>query len=612
MDPAVAPLLDPPTPEARFALSGVVGDWLDTVVENWLLPYPRANPAMIQMFRDRDRRPARKLMMWSGEFAGKYLLGALGVWQQTGDPRLRTTIDGLVAELIATQGPDGYLGPFPPEERLIVDNWDLWGHYHVMYALLRYAALAAFPTAQAAAERAAALIMATFGRDRATLVYGQQMNLGIAHAMLMLYEATGEAQYLDWTRWLIAAEEAEPKLGLVRGMQEGREFYQLGPEACRWEVLHFVQALARLHWLTGAPEYRETVTRLWDSIRRRDRHNTGGFSTAEQAVGSPYALGAIEHCCTVAWAELTFDMLRLTGDSAAADELELTLYNAAMGGMHPSGRWWTYDTPMDGLRRSASDQIVFQAHPGGPELNCCTANAARPLALVRQWAALTFPGGVALNYYGPGAITLPLPAGGEVTLTQETAYPLEGAVALTVTPDQAREFTLRLRIPAWSHETRLRLNDEPVRVEAGEYLSLTRIWAPGDRVELDLDFRLRYAVSREVPLSMPQETPLWEGEFLPAGLVCLYRGPLLLAYDQRLNEFDPEEVPAVHVERLNPRRLPTEEAPSPAPLLRLAVDTVVGKPLILCDFASAGAGGNPYRTWLPAEGADPSHEGPLA
>ena len=73
-------------------------------------------------------------------------------------------------------------------------------------------------------EDAAALIMRTFGPEHGELQHAQQMNLGVAHAMLMLYEATGRSEYLDWTQWLVATEEAHPKLGLVRGMRAGREF----------------------------------------------------------------------------------------------------------------------------------------------------------------------------------------------------------------------------------------------------------------------------------------------------------------------------------------------------------------------------------------------------
>lgn len=581
----------------------MVGKWLDTVVENWLLPFPRANPAMTQMFRDRDRYSPRELMPWSGEFAGKYLLGALGVWQLTRDQRLWETIERMISEMLEAQAPDGYLGPFPEETRLTGNNWDLWGHYHVMYALLGYHEITNCQAALQAACRAADLICTTFAPGKARILHGAQMNMGIVHGLTLLYRHTGEQRYLDEVQWLITDSDIPGGIQFMRTFRQGKRFHEFPEAACRWEVLHFVQGLAELYWLTGEDQYRQVVTHVWENIRDRDRHNTGGFSTAERAIGTPYQVSledplkaAIETCCTVAWCALSVDMLRMTGDSAVADELELALHNAVHGSMHPSGCWWSYNTPMDGRRLSSAHQIVFQAHVGGPELNCCHANAHRPLGMVRDWAVMTSSEGLVLNFYGAGSVTVALPEGGEVTLTQATEYPFEGRVELTVGPDQPREFTLSLRIPAWSEGTRVAVNGEAVPAEAGIYCELRREWQPGDQVEIELDMSLRY----------------WAGQEGVAGKVALYRGPLLLAYDQRLNPFDPYEVPTVDGRALKPRSLSTADLPYPQPLLLLEVDTVEGQPLVLCDFASAGATGNFYRSWLPAQNLDESYAGPFA
>lgn len=66
----VEPVLETPR-GATFALEGYVADRLDANVRSWLLPAPRANPAMLQMFRDRDNDPPRDLLPWSGEFVGE-------------------------------------------------------------------------------------------------------------------------------------------------------------------------------------------------------------------------------------------------------------------------------------------------------------------------------------------------------------------------------------------------------------------------------------------------------------------------------------------------------------------------------------------------------------
>jgi DUF1680 family protein len=70
-------------------------------------------------------------------------------------------------------------------------------------------------------------------------------------------------------------------------------------------------------------------------------------------------------------------VLKLTGDPHAADELELAMLNGGLGAQHPSGRWWTYNTPMDGAREASAHTIVFQARAGTPELNCCSVNGPR-------------------------------------------------------------------------------------------------------------------------------------------------------------------------------------------------------------------------------------------
>src|SRR5688500_10311702 len=112
---AVKPILESPAScEAR--LRGEVGRRIDANLAHWLLTAPSANPAMLQIFRDRDRQPPRDLVPWAGEFAGKYLISAVQALKLTSDGRLREHLNRFVPELIATQRPDGYLGPFPAAE----------------------------------------------------------------------------------------------------------------------------------------------------------------------------------------------------------------------------------------------------------------------------------------------------------------------------------------------------------------------------------------------------------------------------------------------------------------------------------------------------------------
>src|SRR6185295_15296697 len=104
---------------ARFSFGGLVGERIDRNADAWLLPAPLANPAMLEMFKLRDRKPEPNLVPWAGEFAGKYLISAIQALRMTDRPELERRVERFVTDLIAAQDEDGYLGPFPRRERLL-------------------------------------------------------------------------------------------------------------------------------------------------------------------------------------------------------------------------------------------------------------------------------------------------------------------------------------------------------------------------------------------------------------------------------------------------------------------------------------------------------------
>jgi DUF1680 family protein len=281
------------------------------------------------------------------------------------------------------------------------------------------------------------------------------------------------------------------------------------------------------------------------------------------------------------------DMLRLTGNPLVADELELATFNGLLGAQSASGRWWTYNTPMDGVRRASAHDSVFQAAPGSPELNCCSVNGPRGLGMLTEWAVMTHAEGPVVNYYGPGLLGTVTPSGQELVLREDTAYPVEGVVRVKVRIEKPEEFVVRMRIPAWSVRSGVVVNGEAVEgVEPGTYLRLEREWKDGDVVELRLDMSPHY----------------WMGEREAEGKASVYRGPILLAYDPRFNTMDAEELPTLDAGRLTLEPVTWEREPRPWVLFRARSG---GGEVLLCDFATAGAAGNPYRTWLPMTGLEP-------
>jgi uncharacterized protein len=578
-------------------LTGVLGDRIKGNLEQWLLSAPRANPAMLEMFRLRDRNPRVPLVPWYGEFPGKYLTSAALAYRLTRDKRLLAAGEALVSELAAAQSPEGYLGPHPRQEQLTGCTageerqklWDVWGHYHVMLGLLAWHEATRSERSLSLCVRAADHICKEFlDRGFNILEAGEtDKNTAVIHALCLLHEKTGNAGYLRMARSIEASWDDPRAGGYVTAGLQGIPFFETRKP--RWESLHAVQGIFELYRITADAKYAKAYQNLWWGILQHDRHNSGGFSSGEQACGNPYDPRPIETCCTVAWMALTTDMLRLTGDSYVADELELSALNGMLGAQHPSGRWWTYNTPMDGVRKASAHDIVFQAIQGSPELNCCSVNGPRALGMVAEWSLMRFHNGIALNYYGPGTLETTLPSGRSLRIRQRTRYPAGGVVTLELGLERPEELELRLRIPGWSARTTVAVNGVPVDgVAPGTYLGLDRLWHTGDRIRLSFDMSLHF----------------WVGDRECAGKASLYRGPLLLACDQRFNAFEPEDAPRVEPDRLRYRLEPCGVWPTPVVLVSLpAAD---GKCLRLCDFATAGATGSRYASWLPSSGFNPA------
>jgi len=595
----------------RFQLGGPVQEYLSAITDQWLKVAPASNPAILEMFRDRDWRPLRDMVPWAGEFAGKYLTSAIEVWRLTGDDSLKLAIANFVRQLVALQAEDGYLGPWPKQSRLTGTapnagpkggpTWDAWGHYHILLGLLLWDEETQDEAALLCARRIGDLFCRKFENARLVDTGSTEMNLAPIHALCLLYHRAPEERYRNLALKICDefganTADGKPLAGdYLNAALAGKEFFQM-PKP-RWESLHAIMGLAELFWITGGEKYRRAFERIWWSIVKFDRHNNGGFSSGEQAQGNPYHPGAIETCCTIAWIALSVEMLKLTGESIVADELELSSINSVIGIHSPSGRWVTYNTPMDGVRKASAHDIVFQARAGSPELNCCSVNGARGFGMISDWALMQSGGGILLNWYGPSIIQTRLPSGAGLVLNQETDYPRDPHVRLRVDPENPAAFPLKLRIPHWSRKTIVKLNGVPLDgVHSGQYFALNRTWSKGDTIEIEFDFSLQF----------------WAGERECAGKVSIYRGPVLLTYDRRFNEMDPDEVPVLNAKSLTGKRTSTMDWLPPMLLMEFAARE--GRQVKLCDFGSAGVGGSPYRSWLPVTGVPSvpfSRENPL-
>ncbi len=590
-----------PVSKIHLQMHDAPGTLIDNIIDNWLVGIRESNPAILDMLNYPDKLPNRRLLPWSGEFAGKYVTCSVLLYRLTKNQKLYTYLKSFIAELISLQKENGYMGCWPTNCQLSgrsarekigdqdpYNTWDGWAHYHIMSGLLLWYEETEDSAAWDCVKKIADLFCETFynpetGNRRLYDMGETEMNYAPGHVFAILYRKTKEQKYLDFALEVLQ-DFAAPGCGDYYRLALANQEYYKTPKP-RWESLHAIELIAQLYYCTGEDDYRKAFTQIWRSITQTDVHNTGGFSTGEQAIGNPFEPGAIETCCTVAYMALTSDMLQLTGDVTAADALELSTYNAGLGSFSPTGRWSTYNTPMEGDKKANYWEIGFQCRPGSPDLNCCSVNAPRMFGELARWAYMTDGTSLYINYYGDSEGDFEVD-GMNVHIRQKTEYPYDGHVRLEISGLEGKRRKIFVRIPFWSEETSVQVNDVPVQgtVRPG-YFPIEREWADGDTVTIHFDMSLRFA----------------PGEKTYEGKCSVYRGPLLLAWD---GFYAPGQTDDTVTPQISPKRLVLKNT-EPAYLCgRLFHFDNDGQSLTLCDMQAAGASGTPYTTWLAADALD--------
>lgn len=288
---------------------------------------------------------------------------------------------------------------------------------------------------------------------------------------------------------------------LLESRKGGQEYDQshLPPEQQYEAVGHAVRAvysysaMADIAAETGDVDYQSAVMSLWDNMVNRKYYITGGIGSGEtsEGFGPDYSLRNGAYCESCSSAGLIFFQYKLNlayHDAKFADLYEQTMYNALLGSVDLEGKSFCYTNPLVNTERT-----LWHVCP------CCVANIPRTLLMLPTWTYAKDAEGLYVNLFVGSTITVDNVAGTDVEMIQQTRYPWDGAVAITVNPKQSRTFTVRVRIPDRTTSElyeltpvvkgfkMLKVNGKPVtaKVEKG-YAVITREWKKGDKVELDL------------------------------------------------------------------------------------------------------------------------------
>jgi hypothetical protein len=105
-------------------------------------------------------------------------------------------------------------------------------------------------------------------------------------------------------------------------------------------------------------------------------------------------------------------------------------------------------------------------------------------------------------------------------IQQKTGYPWNGEVHITVSPAEASDFILYLRIPGWASSAIVAVNGKSVSgVQPGQYLQIRRTWKPGDSVTLSM------SLSTELIAANPRVSE-------NTGRVAVQRGPVIFCLEE--------------------------------------------------------------------------------
>ncbi|MEX0714786.1 MAG: beta-L-arabinofuranosidase domain-containing protein [Pirellulales bacterium] len=215
----------------------------------------------------------------------------------------------------------------------------------------------------------------------------------------------------------------------------------------------------------------------WQNIQHgHELYCAGHLVEADLPNDSAYA----ETCAAIGMALWNHRMFLMSGDAKYADVLEREVYNGLLSGVSLTGDRFFYVNPLGS--KGQHHRVPWF------DCSCCPTNIVRYLPGMGERAYAHRGNGLWTVLYMGSSADVALD-GGKVHLKQDTRYPWDGRIVLTVEPERSFHFDLHLRVPGWCAEPpRVTLNGKAVEQPAIDlgYLKLSRRWQAGDAVELEL------------------------------------------------------------------------------------------------------------------------------
>jgi DUF1680 family protein len=480
-----------------------------------------------------------------GHYAGGHYLSACALmYASSGDEDLKTNGNAVVTELGKCQAAlkSGYLSAFPIEffDRLR-ERERVWAPFYtihkIMAGLLDMYVYCGNEQALDMVEKMAGWVAGYTGSlsyEHMQRVLGTEFG-GMGEVLCNLYAVTGRKYYLEVAQRFDKKQFFDP-LAAHRDELKGLHVNTHIPQ---------VIAAARYYELTGDRRYRDIAEYFWDEVVSERSYCTGGTSNGESWNTDPGKLStelgpsSTECCCAYNMMKLTRHLFGWSPDARLMDYYERTVFNHRLGTINPedgtmmyylplaSGYWKTFGKPFDSLW-------------------CCTGTGSEEYAKLTDTIYFHDDDSLYVNLYIDSQLEWPEKG---LRFKQETRFPEEQGTTFTISGKNPVQLGINLRIPYWAQGGSVKINGAalPAFSSPSSYLTLNRVWKPGDKIELSLPMGLHID-------SMPDDQTIQAAMY----------GPLVLAgrFDQVTKEMsygdyepkpgDQEKVPDIVADSSKP------------------------------------------------------------
>jgi DUF1680 family protein len=483
-----------------------------------------------------------KGMVYDDSDVYKVIEGASYTLAMHPDQELDSYLDGVIAKIAAAQEPDGYLytarkllAPEKMPAQAGKERWsnekdshELYNAGHMYEAAVAHFQATGKKSLLDVATRNADLVRREFATGKHQDPPGHE---GIEIGLCKLYRATGEPKYLDLAKFLIDLRGRPATHKLYGAHYQDHQPVVEQDEAVGHAVraAYLYSGMADVAALTGDVSYLNAIDRIWENVVFKRLYLTGGIGASRggEAFGKNYELpnksSYNETCAAIANALWNYRMFLLHGEAKYLDVLERVIYNGFLAGVGLAGDSFFYPNPL------ASDKDYERS--AWFDCACCPVNVVRFMPSIAGYVYAAKDQDVFVNLFigGSGKVKLDQQL---VKITQQTKYPWDGRITMTINPDAPGEFALNVRIPGWAQDrpvpgdlytymdqpidpVGLKVNgkDEALNLRNG-FASIKRQWRQGDVVELVLPMAIRRVLAKEAVKE-------------DAGLVALERGPIV-------------------------------------------------------------------------------------